>query len=565
MPVDACSRPASLRSRARLLSRAAVLGALLVTAAIAPACVAASHDVPVDEQADQEVDANGQAITTPVVTDDNLNGLWVATVGGQKQPNDVVIESWSAIGIRLHWGGQTLQLTRTGDHLAGAGVTLDVKPNKAGVKDDTFDGTVGGATVHLARDTAPKPPITLTFPGDRPYRSWLVDTLAPLAQQDRESYVHMQSDSMLSFLTSCELWKHGSWLRQYFKGATFTEQAKSFKNVAYAMNGHDSTPRQMTSDYTFSHTLQANLADASKVALAMSTFSMYFTTAAGRALRLPMTAGATGYFITDRPTRAERIGLVVMSTPTHGPLASTFGRQLLDLGAMPAIDDALYARAMMELFVKSDNRGAAALSGTGQSALTDWFSVMAIEDYRGVAFGWPGLGWGTNMTDVQFYGLVVRALARPGAVDDAGKPVLGQVVVSGELRPGDPSYADVLNGGNDMQEYADMASLKQSATSWLRAAHPQEMAAVEAAFANVVPKSELDARAQVDVFHFVTAQLYDASGRTANLKGASANAAIDAVVALFDVMKRDSAAFEAYLLSHGYTKSNAAAPKSTGF
>jgi hypothetical protein len=219
----------------------------------------------------------------------------------------------------------------------------------------------------------------------------------------------------------------------------------------------------------------------------------------------------------------------------------------------------------MELLIKSDNHTAASLSGVGQSALTDWFSVMAIEDYRGVAFGQPNLGWGYNMTNVQFFGLVARALARPTAVDSEGKPVVGQVVVGSELRPGEASYADVLNHGNDMQEYPDMSSLKIKATSFLREKHPAEVAAVEAAFASVIPKSQADWRAQQDIFHYITAQLYDSQGRYVNLKGATADTAINAVVALMNALYTDSAAFEQYLTTHGLTKSNVAAPKSTGF
>ncbi len=215
--------------------------------------------------------------------------------------------------------------------------------------------------------------------------------------------------------------------------------------------------------------------------LAISTFGMYFSTGAGGSIHIPITSDSTAYFITDKPSRSQLIGVVAMATPTHGPLASTFGRQLLDLGAAPAADSAAYARAMMALLVKSDTAPAQALSGTGRSALTDWFAVMAIEDYRGVAFGEPGLGWGYNMTQVQFYGLIARALARPSAVDAMNQPVIGQVVVGSQLEPGDPSYADVLNNGNDMQEYPDMASLKQLATSYLLSTHPDLIAAVKAA------------------------------------------------------------------------------------
>jgi hypothetical protein len=202
--------------------------------------------------------------------------------------------------------------------------------------------------------------------------------------------------------------------------------------------------------------------------------------------------------------------------------------------------------------VKSDPARASLLSGTGRSALTDWYAVMAIEDYRGVAFGWPTLGWGYNMTNVQFYGLVVKALG-------------GQVIVGSELRPGDPSYADVLNNGNDMQEYTDMANLKVLATNYLREKHPAEIAAVESAFAAYVPKSQAGWRAQSDIFHYVCANLYDSQNRIATLRGAPANVAIDAVVALTDLLRAESTAFEAYILSQGYTKSAVPAPKSTGF
>jgi hypothetical protein len=51
----------------------------------------------------------------------------------------------------------------------------------------------------------------------------------------------------------------------------------------------------------------------------------------------------------------------------------------------------------------------------------------------------------------------------------------------------------------------------------------------------------------------------------ARLTGAAADRAVDAVVALVDVMSSESAALEAFILSQGFRKSNKAAPKSTGF
>ena len=151
---------------------------------------------------------------------------------------------------------------------------------------------------------------------------------------------------------------------------------------------------------------------------------------------------------------------------------------------------------------------------------------MAIEDYRGVAFGDPELGWGYNMTEVQFFGLIARALARPTTNDSTGKPILGQVIVGNQLKPGDPSYADVLNGGNDMQEYPDMATLKQLATQFLTEQHPDLVQATKEAFASVVPADELDWRAQSDIFHFIGQQLYDNQGRQAALTGAAADRAV---------------------------------------
>ncbi len=499
------------------------------------------------------------------VSDDDLNGLWRGTVDGVELAEDAMVESWRSVGIRLTLQGTQVSLTRSADTLTGTGATLAVKANAGGALDDALEGTVNGKTVLLRRDWRSKKPITLQFPGDRPFRSYLTEVLMPAAQQDRESYTILHADPMGAWLRSCELYKHGSWLRKFMKGADFAEQSASFHNVIFAVDNVRTTPRRITKEFKFSNALKANLKDPSLVGLAMSTFGMYFSAAGGRSLRMPFTPDSMAYFITDRPVREEKIGVVAMDTPERGPLASTFGRQLLDMGDMPATDDAPYAKTLMELMAKSDVRSAVQLSSLGRSAITDWYAVMAIEDYRGVAFGFPNLGWGYNMTNVQFYGLVVRALARPGALDANGKPVIGQVVVGSQLRPGDPSYADVLNGGADMQEYSDMAKLKTLATQYLREKHPELISAVQAAFANVVPNAELDSRAKADIFHFICAQLYDDNGRIDTLRGAPADAAISSVTALFSTLRAESADFETWLLAHGLTKSSVPAPRSTGF
>jgi len=475
------------------------------------------------------------------VSDDNLNGIW---------SNDTVIDSWSAVGIRMHLGNDVRTLTRSGQQLTGAGISLTIDPKGYYASDDVMDGTIDGKTVHLARDTTSKAPIVLSFPGNQPYRKFLTDVILPEAQRDRESYTIMHTTEMSTWLHSCELYKHQSWQSKYMAGSTYAERNAAFAKIVSAVSNIKTTPRQMTHESKFTSAVTANLKDPSLAGLAISTFGMYFTTAAGRGLRMPIAPDSTAYFITDRPSRGALIGLSVMATPLHGPLASTFGRQLLDIGSMPKTDDTIYARSMMELLAKSDNHRAASLSPAGRSAITDWYAVMAIEDYRGVAFGYPTLDWGSDMTNVQFYGLVVRALGN-------------QVIVGTELRPGDPSYADVLNNGGDMQEYPDMSALKVLATNYLRSKHSDLVANAENAFAIVAPKSSLDWSSQSDVFHLVTAELYNAN--TPALTGASADKAIDAVVALTDTLAKESSAFEAFILSSGYTKSSVPAPKSTGF
>ena len=544
----------------KLISQTLLFASLLGPVA---ACVDMASDDPQDYDL-EDTDSKADGTTTPQVTTDQLNGIWVVTSSGQTAATPMVIYSWDAIGIQLHDGDKVLQLTRNVNELTGTGVDLTIDPKKAGIRDDVMDGTIDGRTVHLSRDTKTKDPITLSFPGNEPYRMWLQDTVMPMAQQDRESFKHFYHTSVYAFLSKCELYKHGTWFRQYMKGDTWADQSKSFSNIIYAMDYQSTTPHAIVGNYKFQHAVQANLKDPSKIGLALSSLGMYFSTAAGGALRMPITSQSTAYFITDRPARAELLGLVVMDTPAHGPLASTFGRQLLDMGAMPASDSPIYARTMLDLLAKADNTRASQLSGTGQSALTDWFSVMAIEDYRGVAFGNPELGWGYNMTNVQFYGLIVRSLARPTQNDSTGKPILGQVIVGSQLEPGDPSYADVLNGGNDMQEYPDMARLKQLATQFLVRYHPDVVNNVYSAFATVIPKAQADWRAQNDIFHYVTAQFYSAT-QTRNITGPVATNAVNAVAALFDTLNADSANFQAFILTQGVTQSNTPAPKSTGF
>jgi hypothetical protein len=533
-----------------------LLSALLVGSAFT-ACV----DAGVDEG--EDLDGDGKADGTQTgVSADNLNGLWDGKLGTANL-NDAVIRSWSSVGIELQVGDKVYKLTRTSNTLKGEGVELSIVANGPGQRDDAMTGKIDGKTVKLARDIDVKDEIVAELPGDRPWRVFLHETLAPLAQQDRESYVVLDAAKIKEFMHDTVLFKAGSFQRKYMKGSTRAQQNAEFDKMIDDMDGLETTPRAAIYDPKFSSAVKAHLKDTSLTGLALTNFNLYFTTGAGRSVKLPLTDDAFAYFITDRPSRAEKLGLVVMDTPSHDPLASTFGRQLLDLGEMPAADTVTYGKAMIELLAKSSSKSVPSLSGTGKSALVDWYAVMAIEDYRGTDFGNPDLGWGYNLTNAQLYGLIVRALARPGQTDSAGKPVVGQLIVGSQLRPGDPSYVDVLNGGNDMQEYPDMAKLKTLTTKWLRSAHAAEVTEVEAAFAGIIPAAELDSSAKTDIFHFITAQFYDE--RIAGLKGAAADRAVTAVTKLLEAMTRDSAALETYLLTQSITKSNEAAPKATGF
>lgn len=511
----------------------------------------------------EDLDGDGKADGTQSgVSADNLNGVWDGKLG-TAAIDDAVIRSWPAVGIELTIGDKVYKLTRTGNKLKAEGVELTIVPNEPGQRDDAISGKVEGKTVKLARDIEVKDTITVQLPGDRPWRMFLADTLAPLAHQDRESYVVMDADRIKEFMATTVLYKAGSFQRKYMKGSTPAERDAHFMQMIDEMDGLETTPRAAIFDPKFTSAVKAHLKDSSLTGLALTNFNLYFTTAAGRSVVMPFTDDTLAYFITDRPVRAAKLGLVVMDTPSHGPLASTFGRQLLDLGEMPPEDTVTYATAMTELLAKSDARTTAQLSGVGKSALVDYYAVMAIEDYRGTDFGNPGLGWGYNLTNAQLYGLLVRALARPGETDSAGKPVNGQLVVGSQLRPGDPSYVDVLNGGNDMQEYTDMAKLKTLTTKWLRQAHPAVVAEVEAAFAGVISIADADTRAKNDIFHYITGQFY--TDKSAALRGAAADRAVTAVTKLIETITRDSAALETFLLSQGITKSNQPAPKATGF
>ena len=201
----------------------ALLSALLVAISLQACGPDAELTIDEDNYAEDLGEDTG-ALTA--VTDDDLNGIYQVTVNGAPlTTGDAVIESWTNIGIRLNFDGAVTQLTRSGDVLTGTGVSLTVKQGtSSGVNDDSLDGTINGQAVILKRDTRVKPPLVISFPGDRPFRSFLTEVLAPQAQRDRESYVTHSATKTGPWLRSCTLYKTGAWQRKYFKGATWSEQ-----------------------------------------------------------------------------------------------------------------------------------------------------------------------------------------------------------------------------------------------------------------------------------------------------------------------------------------------------
>src|SRR5437879_6154839 len=89
----------------------------------------------------------------------------------------------------------------------------------------------------------------------------------------------------------------------------------------------------------------------SKAALALSSFGMYFSPAAGGAVRIQITIDSMIYYITDHRANGKN-GLVVMDTPEHPPLASSFGRWQQSLASMPLSDDAAFVRTLLGTMVR---------------------------------------------------------------------------------------------------------------------------------------------------------------------------------------------------------------------
>lgn len=518
---------------------------------------------------------------------DELNGVWTASVNGQTTAAWALTESYPPLGVRLTFQDKVVPVNKDGDRLtSSSSISLRITGlDTPAPDDDTIAGTFFEQELVLRRDVTPKAPIVVELPGDRPWVRFMQEILIPKSAEDRDTYHTFQAAEAGKFLRSCQLYRSGYWQHRYMKGATRVQQDQSFASVISGSNGVRLTPRTVLLT-KFNPVLVSALSAKAKPdkALALSSLGMYFSTAAGGALRIPVTPDSTIYYITDR-RQNDKLGLVVMATPAHPPLASSFGKWLLDFAAMPKADDAAFARALLETMAMSSTRAATSLSGVGRSAFTDYLGVMAIEDQRGVMFNNQSLRWGYNMTSASFCALIVRALShgqmRKGPGILGGKQELaGQVIVSdsgpggAKLCPGDPSYFDSLNGGedalhsgkkggNDMQEGPGMALLKQLTSEWLRSRSPELVNAVEASLATVVPAAEISSRAKADIFHFMCENFYD--GRMKGLSSGQAVAVVDAGMALMTKISSDSKDLEVFILGKGVTKSKDWAPRASGF
>src|SRR5262245_45627556 len=105
---------------------------ILATALAALSLAACVAD---DELGGEDLDGDGKADGDNGVSADNLNGIWDTTLAGHSV-DDITIDSWSAVGIQMHVGDKVIKLTRAGNKLTGDGVTLDIKPNDPGQRDD---------------------------------------------------------------------------------------------------------------------------------------------------------------------------------------------------------------------------------------------------------------------------------------------------------------------------------------------------------------------------------------------------------------------------------------------
>lgn len=378
------------------------------------------------------------ATTATAQTMDDMNGMWTVSLDNQNQPGRAMTESYHGHWIRLMPDGTPVELQRNGDVLTSkatgdtGGLTGGVgggngnNPNAAAPQvrltitgfstpdkaDDKLTGTWFGKKAIFSRDLSPRGPIELDLArgiGDRPWVRFMREVLIPKSAEDRETYHRFDRQQGGRWIMATELGAKGYWITKGWlrNQATFDGVFASYHEVL-------NSPRSILS--TRLGTLIGNAMRPDKktkeLGLALSSLGMYFSTGSGGSVRLIITSNRDSivYYITDRRAH-ERTGLVVNATPTHAPLASSFGKWQNDAGEMTLADDEPYDRAVLELMVKSNTSSMNDVSRTGRSAFTDYMGIMAIEDQRGVMFGNNSLDWGRNMTEASFIISVIRALS----------------------------------------------------------------------------------------------------------------------------------------------------------
>lgn len=373
------------------------------------------------------------ASTSSAQVMDDLNGVWTMTLDGQAVDGRVMTESYHGIWIRQLPSGEPIELERSGDDLTskagsttgitdviGGGGTANATTPQVKLKitglntkdkaDDKLTGTWFGKKAVFSRDLSAKGPIELNLSagiGDRPWVRFMREVLIPKSAEDRETWHRFHKQHGGGWIMGTELGAKGYWIS---KG--WVRDQNTFNRVFQDYHDVLNSPRSILS--TKLSTLVGNAMRADKQGekgLALSSLGMYFSTASGGSVRLIITENRDSivYYITDKRAH-ERTGLVVNATPTHRPLASSFGKWQNDAGEMVLADDDPYDRAVLELMVKSNTSSMNDVSKTGRSAFTDYMGIMAIEDQRGVMFGNDDLDWGRNMTEASFVISIIRAL-----------------------------------------------------------------------------------------------------------------------------------------------------------
>lgn len=411
------------------------------------------------------------ATTATAQVMDDLNGVWTIRLDNKNVAGHILTESYAGIRIRLLPDGEVVELERDGDVLTSkatgstTGITdvigggtgpADAASPKVRLTltglatkdkaDDKLTGTWFGKKAVFSRDLTARGPIELNLAegiGDRPWVRFMREVLIPKTAEDRETYHRFHKTHGGRWIMGTELGAKGYWIT---KG--WLRDQSTFNKLFEDYHGTLNSPRSILS--TRLNTLVTNSMrndKKSEAGLALSQLGMYFSTASGGSVRLIITSNRDSivYYITDKRAH-ERTGLVVNATPTHRPLASSFGKWQNDAGDMTLQDDDPYDRAVLEMMVKSNTGSMNDVSKTGRSAFTDYMGIMAIEDQRGVMFGNDDLDWGRNMTEASFIISVIRALGhgefrqKPEYRKAPEKTITGEALAlkssfSGQLEP----------------------------------------------------------------------------------------------------------------------------------